>query len=108
LISRGGSTQHERDMETRKPVAWSAQIRFTGSGAQKADTMGRVKTRLRIVEEFAKLVVDAEARGDTTVAVPLVLAMVAAGCARNGVRPRQGRGGANLSAARKSLRARPP
>jgi hypothetical protein len=59
--------------------------------------MGRLKTRLRMVEEFAKLVADAEARGDTTVAVPLGLAMVAAGCARNGVRPHQGRGGADLS-----------
>ena len=66
--------------------------------------MGRVKTRLRMVEEFAKLVDDAAARGDTTVAVPLVLAMVAAGCARNGVRPRQGRGGAVRSRKAESAR----
>ncbi|MGA7165621.1 MAG: hypothetical protein WBX37_16965 [Pseudolabrys sp.] len=70
----------------------------------KADTMGRIKTRLRMVEEFAKLVDDAEARGDTTVNVPLVLAMVAAGCARNGVRPRQGRGGAVRSRKAESAR----
>ena len=66
--------------------------------------MGRIKTRLRMVEEFAKLVVDAEARGDTTVNVPLGLAMVTTGCARNGVRPHQGRSGAVQSRKAESAR----
>ena len=51
MISRGGSTQHERNMETpRPPKQHYAEIRFTGAGGVKADTMGRIKTRLRMVE----------------------------------------------------------
>ena len=66
--------------------------------------MGRLKTRLRLVEEFAELAVAAEARGDTTVTVPLALALFVRECARNGVRPHQGRGGANLPRKEESAR----
>jgi hypothetical protein len=85
----------------RRIVVNAGEISFAGSSSMRVDSKRRKRLQMRQlnVEEFAKLVAAAIARGDAAVSVPLDLAKAIATCAANGVRLHQGRSGAFKSQA---------
>jgi hypothetical protein len=79
----------------RRIVVNAGEISFAGASAMRGDSKRRKRLQMRQlkVEEFERLVVGAETRGDDAVVVPLPLAKVVASCAAAGVRRDQGRSG---------------
>ena len=92
----------------RRIVVAAGEISLAGSGGMRVGSKRRKRLQMRQlhVEEFAKLVADAEARGDDAVRppLPLPLAKAIVACAVNGVRPHQGRSGAFKSQADEDAR----
>jgi hypothetical protein len=87
---------HESAPVGRRIVVGAGEISFAGRSDMRVDSKHRKRLQMRQlnVEEFARLVAAAAARGWTnTVVVPLSLAKAIVTCAENGVRPHQGRGG---------------
>jgi hypothetical protein len=101
-VALGSSTRHACNMERKKNPAGSlidARATLAGGSALAADTKqrGRIETRQRAVEEFEQLVA-------ASATLPKPMATIVASCARDGIRRRQGRGGAYLSQAEKLTR----
>ena len=98
MISRGGSTQHERDMATRSGALGTSIV-----GGLSTDTEHRdaIDTRQIAVEEFTALVDNA---AGNAVTVTGTTAEIIRASAKAGMRRGLGRGGARLSHADKLAR----